>query len=634
MLTPHKTDQTHRPAPRIPLPRGRRLSIAPLSIIIASLVPAAMVFAFFNNPADAQEVSGLPVITGTARVGHTLASDGNGSSDAQGIPEHSVFGYQWYRVAGDTITYIDGATRSIHTLTDADLGRQLKVTYTFGDAAGNSETRVSELFPYQNFVAKECDRARAHENWCPIVTIGSTGSRYGYISATNSTGQVGAITDTDFTFNSDVHTVEALYVAPDGTMAINITPPPNFGPFDQLQVGQHSFPFSISTRIGNQFFFAKTGLSWSPGETVPVKILTAPPNEPLTGKPAISGQARQSQTLHADVTGLSDPNGIPAVVGYSGSRIKQNNIGPIRGATSSTYTLTADDVGAKVRVFVFYQDLDGFYETVTSAAYPASGTITHETHTVRIESVTFSDPGGDNLYTDGEFLDITVSLSNPTTVGPESAIYGTRSSTNADGVNCLHKNSTGAIADYHSGSGTDTIVFRCIIDNAPATRVLVEASTIFLTGTGNDTFYRQHPEYSRSTSLHGTTGPTITSIAAHAHTGDGQWDAGDTINVDVTFSENITVDASLNIPELIVHEYADGVFRHQGYYPYAGETSGATMTFERSLSPLTYAHDAVAIPANALLHNNAVITSAATGAPANVGNTAYARHPATASTPE
>ena len=47
----------------------------------------------------------------------------------------------------------------------------------------------------------------------------------------------------------------------------------------------------------------------------------------------------------------------------------------IAGANSSTYTLDAADLGKTIKVKVSFTDDDGYAETLTSGAYPPSGTV-------------------------------------------------------------------------------------------------------------------------------------------------------------------------------------------------------------------------------------------------------------------
>ena len=94
---------------------------------ILKVVPA-------NTPA-----TGLPTISGTARVGETLTALTNGITDADGLTNVS-YSYQW--LADDA--NIQGATNSTYTLSDEDEGKSIKVRVSFTDDADNAETRTSE----------------------------------------------------------------------------------------------------------------------------------------------------------------------------------------------------------------------------------------------------------------------------------------------------------------------------------------------------------------------------------------------------------------------------------------------------------------------------------------------------------
>ena len=106
-------------------------------------------------------------------------------------------------------------------------------------------------------------------------------------------------------------------------------------------------------------------------------------NEAPSGIPSITGTATQGQTLTADTSGISDPDGLGAF-SYQWERsfdggTTWNNV----GAGASTYLLGAGDVGAIIRVQVSYIDGGGFAEgpltslataTVTNSNNPPSGT--------------------------------------------------------------------------------------------------------------------------------------------------------------------------------------------------------------------------------------------------------------------
>ncbi len=101
-------------------------------------------------------------------------------------------------------------------------------------------------------------------------------------------------------------------------------------------------------------------------------------NTPATGAPTITGTAGVGQVLTASTTGISDADGLPATFSYQWVRVDADgtsNPVDIPGATAATYTLTDDDVGKKLKVRVSFTDDLETTETLTSAAFPSSGTV-------------------------------------------------------------------------------------------------------------------------------------------------------------------------------------------------------------------------------------------------------------------
>ena len=87
--------------------------------------------------------TGWPTIKGLARVGKRLTVDTLGIDDADGLTA-VAYVYQWIRTDAGVDAEIGGAVEASYTLTDDDLGKTLKVTLTFDDDAGNSETLTSD----------------------------------------------------------------------------------------------------------------------------------------------------------------------------------------------------------------------------------------------------------------------------------------------------------------------------------------------------------------------------------------------------------------------------------------------------------------------------------------------------------
>ena len=216
-----------------------------------------------------------------------------------------------------------------------------------------------------------------------------------------------------------------------------------------LCVGANTFSID-NPGISNSFSFANHGLSWSDGDSVAFKLKQAAPNNPATGAPTITGTATVGQTLMAVTTGIMDADGLSSVTyAYQWIRVDTDSTETdISGATSSTYTLVADDQGKTIKVKVSFTDDDGNSETLTStttAAVAANSapTVANDipdqtvragmTLTYPFPANTFSDSDGDTLtYTaakaDGTALPSWLTFSAGTrlfTGAPEAGDVGT-----------------------------------------------------------------------------------------------------------------------------------------------------------------------------------------------------------------
>ncbi|MDE0521019.1 MAG: fibronectin type III domain-containing protein [Boseongicola sp.] len=85
---------------------------------------------------------GLPVVSGTARVGEVLAASVDGVADADGLTG-ATFAWQWVSNDGTSDTAIEDAVEATYTPVAADVGRTLKVRVTFTDDGGTEETLAS-----------------------------------------------------------------------------------------------------------------------------------------------------------------------------------------------------------------------------------------------------------------------------------------------------------------------------------------------------------------------------------------------------------------------------------------------------------------------------------------------------------
>ena len=121
-----------------------RVSVTNASNLSSQWVEGATAFRTrANTPA-----TGAPSITGTAAVGRDLTATTGTIADADGLP--SSFSYQWVRVDADGTSNpvdIPGATDATYTLTDADMGKKIRVRVSFTDDLETTETLTSDAYP-------------------------------------------------------------------------------------------------------------------------------------------------------------------------------------------------------------------------------------------------------------------------------------------------------------------------------------------------------------------------------------------------------------------------------------------------------------------------------------------------------
>ena len=164
------------------------------------------------------------------------------------------------------------------------------------------------------------------------------------------------------------------------------------------------------------------------GTAVATDTATVTVNSPATGAPTISGTAEVGKMLTAGISAIMDADGIPGSLTYQWVRVDSDgsNTAEISGATSNTYPLVAADVGKRLKVKVSFTDNAGNSESLTSDAYPSSGTIVPETANT---APTF-DEGGSTTRTFNETI-------GDATVGTASDIGTPVSATDLDSGDTL-----------------------------------------------------------------------------------------------------------------------------------------------------------------------------------------------------
>ncbi|MCY4485821.1 MAG: hypothetical protein OXF11_01745, partial [Deltaproteobacteria bacterium] len=101
---------------------------------VTSVARGPVVAASVQNQAP----TGLPVVSGTVRVGYTLTADTSGIGDADGLNDPRLF-YEWLRNDAQLV----GQTGRSYLVETSDVGHRLKVRVNFTDDRGTAETLTS-----------------------------------------------------------------------------------------------------------------------------------------------------------------------------------------------------------------------------------------------------------------------------------------------------------------------------------------------------------------------------------------------------------------------------------------------------------------------------------------------------------
>ncbi len=229
--------------------------------------------------------TGLPVVIGSARVGETVTASTAGIRDANGLTNVS-YEYQWIRDDSGTETDITGATSSTYELVADDAGKQVKVKVSFTDDLGYDEELTSAAFPRSGTVAAVLPPMMGPSDLLSAtLTVKNRGTWRGCdavdASLDHSCANAAALTDNDFTVDSTNRTITRIrLITGSGSLRVLFN-----GSFTDAQkaalameFGTSTFRFSDATFSGNEAQRTNSGLSWSVGDSVTVKVVSDPPD--------------------------------------------------------------------------------------------------------------------------------------------------------------------------------------------------------------------------------------------------------------------------------------------------------------------------------------------------------------------
>ena len=325
--------------------------------------PSAPTDAVAAPPVQNSSATGAPSISGTAQVGQTLTADTSGIADEDGLT-NAVFSYQW--VADDA--NIQDATGSSYTLTEDDEGKTIKVTVSFTDAEGNTETLTSaptgevapESGPLTTFTLVDASS--------DPDTVSGTLDDGGTLALEDPDSDIYGIrvdTDSNHDDHDDIHKVVlALSGAKTEGKEEWQSPYSLYGDEGEENLTGEDLPAGSYTLTATAYDENGDVLgTLTVSFTVEAQQPTVVPNTSATGVPTISGTVQVGQTLTVDTSGIADEDGLTNVVFSYQWMADDTNI---QDATDLTYTLTEDDEGKAITVRVSFTDDGNNEESLTS----------------------------------------------------------------------------------------------------------------------------------------------------------------------------------------------------------------------------------------------------------------------------
>ena len=313
--------------------------------------------------------TGLSTITGTPQEGEVLSADVSGITDDNGM-DNAQFFYQWLK-DGDPIPGTQAPDYWPHR---DDVGSRISVRVSFLDNANYEEGPFTsaETAPVQ-------DSDTVEVVWSATMTVGEASGTFGYDIDENPVQ--GSLSPTSFDYAGNTYEVEYLY---HDLPVINLVISPSLpGVFFTFVHGPDN---RLDRRLGTpgEYDWEVADPDWSVGDKVALAIIV-PVNFPATGDVIVIGTPQEGEPLAADVSGISDDNGLDDAV-YTYQWLKNGS--EIEGAEASVYWPHASDVGSAISVQVSFKDDDGFTEGPLTSAQTAAVQDSDTVHVVWSATIT------------------------------------------------------------------------------------------------------------------------------------------------------------------------------------------------------------------------------------------------------
>ena len=212
--------------------------------------------------------------------------------------------------------------------------------------------------------------------WTGSLTVGTDTGTAGFNSL--SSPNLGALNDKTFSIGSNNYEIDALVLDTRSSSNIRLI----FSLKNsvdalttaekaalRLRLCNTTYDFSAVPAVASHrnYSWTNTALDWSSLSSRTL-YLSLPPNNAATGAPTISGTAAVGETLMAATGTIADVDGVPTTLTYQWLRVDGATETDITGATESSYTVTADDIGKTLKVKLGFTDNLSGEEARSSAA--------------------------------------------------------------------------------------------------------------------------------------------------------------------------------------------------------------------------------------------------------------------------
>ena len=284
--------------------------------------------------------TGKPKFNGSLTVGELLTADTSSISDENGL-DRVKFYYQWISSDGTTDTDIAGATESSFSLTDADVGKTIKLRLSFIDRHGFPESLTNTA--KSNQIATGAPTING-EAW-----VGET-----LTADTLDIQDEDGLTDVEYEYQWVSVGKNANKNIEGATNATYILTEAYLGKVIRVRVTFTDDEGVEETLISE----AMPKVTWRPN--------------PATGAPTIRGIPVPGETLTAETSDIRDEDGLDnASYSYQWMIVDGTAETDIAGATSTTLALVSEHLNKAFKVRVSFTDDRGYEESLTSAATKA-----------------------------------------------------------------------------------------------------------------------------------------------------------------------------------------------------------------------------------------------------------------------